>query len=91
MHMLRSERRTPPMLPAPVIVAEPVLEQPLQESPKARSPAPAPALMLGGKVHADEEAFQRREASGGAVEGSGIEAEGAAAQVTCCACRSGLP
>ena len=82
------------MLPAPVIaeeVAEPDLRQPLQEFPKALSPAPAPALMLSGKVHADEEAVQRPEAPGCAVDSSESEAEDAAAQVTCCACRSGLP
>lgn len=92
--MLRSERRMPPALPAPVVTeeaAEPAPQQPLQDSPRARSPAPAPGLMLSGKVHADEEAVQRPEPFGGAVESSDSEAEDAAAQVTCCTCRSGLP
>ena len=92
--MLRSERRTPPALPAPVVTevaAEPAPQQPLQDSPRARSPAPAPGLMLSVKVHADEEAVQRPEHFGGSVESSDSEAEDAAAQVTRCACRSGLP
>ena len=82
------------MLPAPVIaeeVAEPAPKQPLQDSPKAPSPAPAPALALGGEACGDAEAVQRPEASASAVESSDSEAGDPPAQVTCCACRSGLP
>ena len=94
MHMLRSERRVLPVPPVPVVTeeaADPALKQPLRHSPKAQSPALAPVLMLGGKARGDEEAVRRPEASGGGVESGGAEAEdAAAAQVTHCACRSGL-
>ena len=92
--MLRSERTTPPALPAPVVTeeaAEPAPQQPLQDSPRALSPALAPVLMLGGEACGDAEAVLRPEAPGCAVESSDSEAEDAAAQVTRCACRSGLP
>ena len=94
MHMLRSERRVLPVLPAPAVTeqaADPAPMQHLQDAQKTLSPAVAPVLTLDGQAHGGEEALQRPEASAGAVESSGSEAEdAAAAQVTHCTCRSGL-